>query len=382
MAVSVKEFKESGKSVFHVLVNGEKSGKFAFSHGKASTIASRMGGTMKAVASAPRAVAPVCHVAVRRAVRAPVEEDEDEIEYQAEIEEGDDDLVPVRRGRPAGQIEVSQSRAALRAADIPRRPSRGAPGGVMLAHVWNESDPTGWWMSEKHDGMRAYWTGSELYTRENNPIHAPKWFTDALPPIALDGELTLGRGTLQRTVSVARKDHPIDSEWRRIQYNLFDGPELRGGFEQRIEALKRAVASSGASFLTVLDQTRCTGEAHLQRYMQAIVAGGGEGAMLRGPGSAYERRRSHQLLKVKPYLDTEARITGYEPGKGKHLGRLGAYWAVLLKGSKLPFKIGTGMSDAQRERPLAVGTVVTIKYNGLSDDGKPRTASFLRVHRS
>src|SRR3954469_15241642 len=29
---------------------------------------------------------------------------------------------------------------------------------VLLAEVWEETiDPAGWWMSEKLDGMRAYW---------------------------------------------------------------------------------------------------------------------------------------------------------------------------------------------------------------------------------
>jgi DNA ligase-1 len=38
---------------------------------------------------------------------------------------------------------------------------------VMLAHVFDpeKHDPTGWWMSEKLDGVRAYWTGSNFYSR-------------------------------------------------------------------------------------------------------------------------------------------------------------------------------------------------------------------------
>ena len=31
---------------------------------------------------------------------------------------------------------------------------------LLLAHVWdNEQDVAGWWLSEKLDGVRAYWTG-------------------------------------------------------------------------------------------------------------------------------------------------------------------------------------------------------------------------------
>lgn len=38
---------------------------------------------------------------------------------------------------------------------------------VMLAERWTEDvDPTGYWMSEKLDGVRAYWNGSNFYSRQ------------------------------------------------------------------------------------------------------------------------------------------------------------------------------------------------------------------------
>ena len=39
----------------------------------------------------------------------------------------------------------------------------------------------GWWMSEKLDGVRAYWTGKEFLSRLGNPLHAPDWFCQGLP---------------------------------------------------------------------------------------------------------------------------------------------------------------------------------------------------------
>jgi DNA ligase-1 len=45
------------------------------------------------------------------------------------------------------------------------------------------------WMSEKFDGIRAYWDGSNLFTRKGNKIRVPSFFLEGLPPIALDGEL-------------------------------------------------------------------------------------------------------------------------------------------------------------------------------------------------
>src|SRR5437660_1580187 len=42
---------------------------------------------------------------------------------------------------------------------------------LLLAKVWNPSiDPTGWWMSEKYDGVRGYWDGRKLWSRNGNLI--------------------------------------------------------------------------------------------------------------------------------------------------------------------------------------------------------------------
>ena len=43
------------------------------------------------------------------------------------------------------------------------------------------------------------------------------------------------------------------------------------------------------------------------------------------------------------------------------------------------FLLGTGLSDEQRNRPPAIGAVVTFTYQGTTAQGIPRFASFLRV---
>jgi DNA ligase 1 len=44
------------------------------------------------------------------------------------------------------------------------------------------------------------------------------------------------------------------------------------------------------------------------------------------------------------------------------------------------FKLGTGLTDAQRKNPPAIGSVVTYRYRDVTPAGKPRFASFLRMH--
>ena len=104
---------------------------------------------------------------------------------------------------------------------------------------------------------------------------------------------------------------------------------------------------------------------------------GGEGVMLRRPGSRYVAGRSDTLLKVKSFLDTEARVIGHQAGTGKHQGRVGALQVELPNGTR--FKVGTGMSDAERESPPALGEIITVRYQELTDGGVPRFPSYIGV---
>lgn len=271
-------------------------------------------------------------------------------------------------------------------APTPRRSSRKSPppSGVMLAKKWAGSDPRGWWMSEKLDGMRAYWTGDGLYTRNGNPIVAPDWFVSIFPEgIALDGELYMGRGRFQDAMSVTRKATARDPRWTQICYMAFDAPEVPGGCETRFAKLESIVDAAcrnwhraGRCPLIFVEQKKCSSRQELDRFHQQIEKMRGEGVMLRAPGSSYSRKRTSDLLKVKSFHDAEARITGHTAGTGKHSGRLGAYQAKLLD-SGVSFKIGTGISDRERDRPLPKGTVVTVRFQELTKAGVPRFPSLV-----
>jgi DNA ligase-1 len=99
--------------------------------------------------------------------------------------------------------------------------------------------------------------------------------------------------------------------------------------------------------------------------------------MLRQPGSAYEVGRSATLLKVKTFKDAEATVIGHQAGAGKHKGRLGALLVRLADGTE--FAVGTGFTDKERAAPPAVGSVITFRYQELSDAGVPRFPSYVGV---
>jgi len=252
----------------------------------------------------------------------------------------------------------------------------GAPG-VLLAERWEPDvhDPAGWWMSEKLDGVRAWWDGRRFLSRRGNEFFAPDWFTEALPDHPLDGELFVGRGAFQRTVSIVRRADR-SRHWEELSYVVFDGPELAGPFEDRLARLRDRLGTL-EGFVRVLPHEVCGGREALVAELARIEGLGGEGLMLRKPGSAYVSGRSDTLLKVKSFQDAEAKVVGHQPGTGRHKGRLGALRVVLPDGTE--FKVGTGLSDAEREAPPPVGAVITFRYQELTDGGVPRFPSYVGV---
>lgn len=246
---------------------------------------------------------------------------------------------------------------------------------VLLAKNWAGSDPAGWWMSEKLDGVRALWNCQSLATRNGQPIDAPQWFLDALPKSEpLDGELWAGRGQFATAVSVARSLDAGDS-WRAIRFAAFDAPMALGGFEERQSALREAVGADSIAF--AVQQVRCQGHADMLEHLANVERMGGEGIMLRQPGSAYERRRSATLLKLKTFHDAEATVVGYEAGTGRNAMAVGALVARLQDGTE--FRVSSGLTDVLRTAPPAIGSLFTFKYQELTAAGVPRFPSFLRV---
>lgn len=243
----------------------------------------------------------------------------------------------------------------------------------MLAKPYQEQPITGWLMSEKLDGVRAIWTGSELLSRNGNAFSCPEWFTSQLPSgVMLDGELFIARGKFQTTVGIVRKKAPIDSEWRQIRYCVFDAPAAAGGFEARLAFCEETLRA--CEIAECVAHRICCNKADLDDFFTKLCALGAEGVMLRAPGSKYENRRSANLLKYKPFDSAEALMIGHESGQGKYDGRVGA---LILKWNEVVFKVGSGLTDILRNTPPPIGSTITFGFCGLTDGGIPRFPTFI-----
>ena len=253
----------------------------------------------------------------------------------------------------------------------------GAPA-LMLARPYAEGvDVRQYWVSEKLDGIRGHWDGQALWTRGGYPVTPPAWFTAGWPPVPIDGELWIGRGRFEEVSGLVRSMEVDPERWRAVRFMAFDLPGHPGGFQARLRALRTLAQASGNHWLRVVEQVRLADADALERHLQSVVAAGGEGLMLHHRDSPYVAGRSEGLLKYKPHDDAEARVVGHTAGKGKYRGMVGAL--LVEREDGLRFRLGSGLSDAQRARPPPLGTWVTYRYNGPTAHGVPRVARSLRV---
>ncbi|MEI6896905.1 MAG: DNA ligase [Psychromonas sp.] len=234
-----------------------------------------------------------------------------------------------------------------------------------------------YWVSEKLDGVRAYWNGQQLISRQGNPFPAPQWFIADFPEQVLDGELWIGRGTFEKVSGIVRRQQGDPAAWRDISFMIFDLPSSGNIFTQRLMKMQQLVEKSASPFLKIIPQYKVSTHKALQIKLDDVINKGGEGLMLHHGNAYYQIKRNQDLMKLKRYDDAEAIVLQHVPGKGKHLGRMGALVVKTTQG--IIFKIGTGFSDLERENPPAIGTTITYQYIGKTKNNVPRFASYLRI---
>lgn len=253
-----------------------------------------------------------------------------------------------------------------------------ATPALLLANEYHAGvDVSRYLVSEKFDGVRAVWDGKTLRFRSGREVMAPAWFIARLPVTPLDGELWLARGKFDELSGIVRKAQPVDDEWRRVSFLIFELPDAPGTFAERYARIVELVRQTSWPQLQAVEQMRIPNKRALDAKLATVAKNGGEGLMLHLADAPYGTGRSDVLVKMKPLRDTEAVVTAHLPGKGKYTGKMGALQVRMPDGRS--FKLGTGFTDAQRKNPPPVGSTVTYTYRDFTKNGLPRFASFLRV---
>ncbi len=255
--------------------------------------------------------------------------------------------------------------------------SANTPPINLAENYHSQIDLSRYWVSEKFDGARAWWNGTEFISRGGNVYHAPAWFTKGLPDKVLDGELWIGRNQFQQLMRTIRDHSPEDDAWRSVRFMVFDAPGIDGHFSTRMSKLKQLINTTDLPWVQLVNQKRYNTHAELNTALQSITQAGGEGLMLKREDMDYLAGRHYGLVKLKLHTDTEATVLAHLPGKGKYRNLLGS--VLVEEASGKQFKIGTGFSDAERTNPPPIGSTITFRYQGRTDSGKPRFARFLRI---
>lgn len=256
---------------------------------------------------------------------------------------------------------------------------RTVPALAQARVYQGEADLSRYWVSEKFDGVRAYWNGEDLISRHGNRFDVPAAFTRGFPEQPLDGELWMGRGTFSRMVGLINRHDTGPEHWRDVYYMVFDLPRAAGPFDERLQRLRELLNDHDNPHLRLVRQLKVPDRAALNHRLEKVIEAGGEGLMLHRGDAPYRSYRSADLLKVKPYQDAEARVVAHLPGEGRLEGKMGALLLETAGGQH--FRLGTGFSDAQRADPPPIGSLVTYKFHGRTRHGLPRFPSFLRVRQ-
>lgn len=246
---------------------------------------------------------------------------------------------------------------------------------LQKAKTFNYSQNiTNWLMSEKLDGIRAYWDGKEFKTRQGHRIEAPNWFTANFPPFELDGELWTTRMDFENIQSTVLGEYKKE-KWEKLTFNIFEVPNAKGDFIQRLKKAQKWFLDHNNNYVRIIPQKVCKNTIDLETYLQEITANNGEGIMLKNPDAPYTSGLSNNILKVKKFDDMEGEVSNI------------IYSDKLLKSLEIKlengivFNLGNGFSQEDRKNPPTIGSIVTFKYYDFTKNGKPKFASFMHVRK-
>ncbi|CUS48421.1 MAG: DNA ligase Lig1 [Idiomarinaceae bacterium HL-53] len=229
-------------------------------------------------------------------------------------------------------------------------------------------------ISEKLDGIRAYWDGEYFWSRTGTAIPVPDSFKEDLPNQPLDGELWMGRGTLGSISGLLQRNDLQHPDWQKVRFGVFDLPMSNLTFQDRYARLRNLIPDNSTNVF-LIGQFHATSQIHSNRFFETIIENRGEGAMLHHKRSFYTPGRTSHLLKMKPEDTTTGKVIGYKPGTGKYEGKLGSLLIEDTAGRQ--YYVGSGLSDRQRDNPPPLGTVIEIEHTGYTSNGLPRFPRFL-----
>ena len=235
-------------------------------------------------------------------------------------------------------------------------------------------------LARKQGGVVTMWS------RKGKVIDIPDKINEQLCAMLDDGQCTDGElyvhgWTFQRIIAAVKKKR---DDTDLLEYHIYDSPHPALTFESRLPQF----GVQGARFphycqnWTVIDKNikfvktyDIEGQDEFNVFEKMFVQQGYEGMMVRNQNSGYKyKHRSYDLQKVKRFIDDEFEIIGGKDGSGREAG-LVVFKCITANG--LEFDVRPKGSHEERAEIFKnlnnyIGKFLTVKYQELTDDGKPR----------
>ena len=241
----------------------------------------------------------------------------------------------------------------------------------------------------KYDGVRCLtFVNSkgevEILSRKGKPYNIPhlrEWAENHKDCLPLDGELYNHKElTFQEIVSAVKKHSDITA---KIRYVVYDRPVADLDCRSRIDRLQRIfddkIEKDAPLYFSEYKILKNMDDAWA--YHKKCTDAGYEGIILRNMEGKYEFGfRSNDLIKLKTFDDAEFEIIDVVEATGRDAGT--AIFVCKCEGGKFNVK-PQGSRELRTEyfnnRKALIGKMVTVQYQGLSDDGIPRFPSAVSV---
>ena len=148
---------------------------------------------------------------------------------------------------------------------------------------------------------------------------------------------------------------------------------------ERIEFLQNVKLPS---FAKIVEFVKCESKEHLKQFNESVIAKGGEGVMLREPGSFYKAGRSASLRRFKPFFDTEVKVVKNQYPHGFTCEQY--FFLILciinffcrLNGKILFVNIAREKQESAKQ--VKIGSVITVKHSGMNVHGSMLFPQFYR----
>jgi len=255
-----------------------------------------------------------------------------------------------------------------------------APELFLLKTYKDDMNVTGWVISEKYDGVRAFWNGKNLISRSGKIFSAPKGFIKDFPPFELDGELWSSRGKLEEIVSIVNTKNISSTNalnrWMSLRYMVFEVPNQNGNLFRRMGVLDEYLKKHKNTSIYPVEQHLIHNKNDVKVFYTRLIQANAEGVVIRNPYTDYYTGRTKKAVKYKPFMDAECTVVSMIKGKGKFQDIMGS---LLCDFNGKLIKIGSGFTDKERQMIFKVGSLIRFKYYGLSSLGNPKYPVFIDI---